>query len=98
MEINWNQLDEKWRCKWHEAKDFETNPNEKPKKFITVAYPYPNSPQHIGTWTNIHTSRCSCKILQNERVQCIIPNGISLHWDSGSRNGKKNSSRRKRNT
>ncbi|MDH5417413.1 MAG: leucine--tRNA ligase [Nitrosopumilus sp.] len=31
-----------------ENKDFETNPNEKQKKFITVAYPYPNSPQHIG--------------------------------------------------
>ena len=39
MEINWNQLDERWREKWHESKDFETNPNEKPKKFITVAYP-----------------------------------------------------------
>ena len=38
----------KWRTKWSESKDFETNPNEKPKKFITVAYPYPNSPQHIG--------------------------------------------------
>ena len=48
MEINWNQIETKWRAKWDESKDFETNPNEKPKKFITVAYPYPNSPQHIG--------------------------------------------------
>jgi len=48
MELDWNQLDKKWRSRWHDAKDFETDPNEKPKKFITVAYPYPNSPQHIG--------------------------------------------------
>jgi len=48
MEINWNEIENKWRTKWKESKDFETNPNEKPKKFITVAYPYPNSPQHIG--------------------------------------------------
>jgi leucyl-tRNA synthetase len=48
MELNWNQIDNKWRSKWREAKDFETDPNDKPKKFITVAYPYPNSPQHIG--------------------------------------------------
>ena len=48
MELNWNQIDNKWRSKWHESKDFETDPNDKPKKFITVAYPYPNSPQHIG--------------------------------------------------
>jgi leucyl-tRNA synthetase len=48
MEINWNKIESKWRTKWNESKDFETNPNEKLKKFITVAYPYPNSPQHIG--------------------------------------------------
>jgi len=48
MELNWNQIDDKWRNKWYDAKDFETDPNDKPKKFITVAYPYPNSPQHIG--------------------------------------------------
>ena len=48
MEINWNKIEKKWREKWIERKDFETNPSNKPKKFITVAYPYPNSPQHIG--------------------------------------------------
>jgi len=48
MEIKWKEIESKWRKKWKENNDFETNPNEKPKKFITVAYPYPNSPQHIG--------------------------------------------------
>ncbi|MFM9876218.1 MAG: leucine--tRNA ligase [Nitrosarchaeum sp.] len=48
MKINWNEIEAKWRTKWSENKDFETDPNEKQKKFITVAYPYPNSPQHIG--------------------------------------------------
>jgi len=48
MGINWNEIENKWRSKWIKDKDFETNPNDKPKKFITVAYPYPNSPQHIG--------------------------------------------------
>ena len=48
MMINWSEIETKWRNKWIESKDFETNPNEKEKKFITVAYPYPNSPQHIG--------------------------------------------------
>ena len=46
--INWNEIETKWRKVWNDSKDFETNPNEKQKKFITVAYPYPNSPQHIG--------------------------------------------------
>jgi len=48
LEIKWTEIENKWRSRWIENKDFETNPNEKQKKFITVAYPYPNSPQHIG--------------------------------------------------
>jgi leucyl-tRNA synthetase len=48
MTIDWNKIETKWRVKWNEDRDFETDPNEKEKKFITVAYPYPNSPQHIG--------------------------------------------------
>jgi len=48
MEIDWSGIESKWRARWNEGKDFETDPNEKEKKFITVAYPYPNSPQHIG--------------------------------------------------
>ncbi|MCH8324637.1 MAG: leucine--tRNA ligase, partial [Thaumarchaeota archaeon] len=46
--VNWLDIETKWRKKWEEGKDFEADPNEKEKKFITVAYPYPNSPQHIG--------------------------------------------------
>ncbi len=46
--VDWSGIESKWRKKWVEGRDFETNQNEKEKKFITVAYPYPNSPQHIG--------------------------------------------------
>jgi len=43
------KIERKWQKKWEEARIFEANPNfAKPKYFITVAYPYPNSPQHIG--------------------------------------------------
>lgn len=46
--VDWTAIESKWRQKWIEGKDFETDPNDSEKKFITVAYPYPNSPQHIG--------------------------------------------------
>jgi len=46
--IDWSGIESKWRARWIKNRDFETDPNEKEKKFITVAYPYPNSPQHIG--------------------------------------------------
>ncbi|MFQ5940695.1 MAG: leucine--tRNA ligase [Nitrososphaerales archaeon] len=47
--LDWHALQEKWRRRWNEKKIFETEPQSaKQKYFITVAYPYPNSPQHIG--------------------------------------------------
>ncbi len=43
------EMEEKWQKKWEEAKIFEAEPEVgRPKFFITVAYPYPNSPQHVG--------------------------------------------------
>ncbi|MBS7635999.1 leucine--tRNA ligase [Candidatus Bathyarchaeota archaeon] len=43
------RIEEKWQKRWEKAKIFEANPDPtKPKFFITVAYPYPNSPQHVG--------------------------------------------------
>jgi leucyl-tRNA synthetase len=46
--MDWMSLEEKWRRKWEEEKYFETEPNNNKKFFVTVAYPYPNSPQHVG--------------------------------------------------
>jgi len=48
MKVDWSAIESKWKNKWNAKKEFETNVNDKEKKFITVAYPYPNSPQHIG--------------------------------------------------
>ncbi len=58
--IEWNKIELKWRELWIENKVFEPEINKKEKKFITVAYPYPNSPQHVGhgrtyTITDIHS-------------------------------------------
>jgi leucyl-tRNA synthetase len=46
--MDWISLEEKWRHRWEEEKYFETDPNNNKKFFVTVAYPYPNSPQHVG--------------------------------------------------
>ncbi|VVC03507.1 Leucine--tRNA ligase [Candidatus Bilamarchaeum dharawalense] len=42
-------LEKKWSTRWTEAKVFQVDPvSTKEKKYITAAFPYPNSPQHIG--------------------------------------------------
>ncbi len=49
IEINWNLIEKKWLDYWRINKINESDIDDTKKKFfITVAYPYPNSPQHIG--------------------------------------------------
>lgn len=47
--MDFNQIAEKWQKVWEEKKVFEANPDSsRPKFFITVPFPYTNSPLHIG--------------------------------------------------
>jgi leucyl-tRNA synthetase len=49
VDLNWARVGEKWRKKWAESRIFESEAQSHKKKyFLTVAYPYPNSPQHVG--------------------------------------------------
>lgn len=42
-------IQEKWQKEWERSRIFEADPDpSKPKFFLTVAYPYPDAPQHIG--------------------------------------------------
>lgn len=46
--LDFRQLEERWQGRWAEAHVFEANPDGRKKYYLTVAYPYPNAPQHIG--------------------------------------------------
>ncbi len=74
--INWNDIETKWRNKWAESKDFETNPNDKPKKFITVAYPYPNSPQHIGHGRTYTLADVHARFYRMQGYNVLFPMGF----------------------
>ena len=76
MTINWNGIETKWRNKWIESKDFETNPNDKPKKFITVAYPYPNSPQHIGHGRTYTLADVHARFYRMKGYNVLFPMGF----------------------
>jgi len=49
LTLDWSEMEAKWQRAWESSKIFEADPVPgKQKYFITVAYPYPNSPQHVG--------------------------------------------------
>jgi len=46
--VDWREIDSKWQQAWRDAKLFESKPDERPKFYLTVAYPYVSGPMHIG--------------------------------------------------
>ncbi len=46
--IDYTAIEKKWQEEWANAKVFEAEPNDKPGYMVTAAFPYANTPQHIG--------------------------------------------------
>jgi len=76
MEIDWNAIDRKWQKKWLENNDHEADSNNKEKKFITVAYPYPNSPQHIGHGRTYTIADVHSRYLRMKGFNVLFPMGF----------------------
>jgi len=76
MEIDWNVIDKKWQKIWLENNDHEADSNNKEKKFITVAYPYPNSPQHIGHGRTYTIADVHSRYLRMKGFNVLFPMGF----------------------
>ena len=74
--IEWNVIETKWRKRWQQDHVFETDPNEKSKKFITVAYPYPNSPQHIGHGRTYTLADVHARFYRMKGFNVLLPMGF----------------------
>lgn len=46
--MDFNTLHAKWQARWNKEHVFEPEVDKKSKFYLTAAFPYPNSPQHIG--------------------------------------------------
>ena len=72
--MNFSEIDEKWRKRWRESKVFEADPKEgKEKKFITAAFPYPNSPQHVGHGRTYTTTDIYVRYLRMKGYNTLFP-------------------------
>src|ERR671933_211044 len=75
--IDWNSIEEKWRQRWEEQKIFQTDPHfGKKKYFITVAYPYPNSPQHIGHGRTYALADTHARYMRMKGYNVLFPMGF----------------------
>jgi leucyl-tRNA synthetase len=73
------KIEEKWQKRWEKARIFEANPNPtKPKYFVTVAYPYPNSPQHIGHARTYTLADVHARYMRMRGYNALLP--MAFHY------------------
>lgn len=75
--VDWKSVEEKWRDRWEKQRIFQADPNfEKKKYFITVAYPYPNSPQHIGHGRTYTLADVHARYMRMKGYNVLFPMGF----------------------
>src|SRR5205809_3863420 len=75
--IDWNSIEEKWRDRWEEQRIFQVDTDFARKKyFITVAYPYPNSPQHVGHGRTYTLADVHARYMRMKGYNVLFPMGF----------------------
>ncbi|MEM0199958.1 MAG: leucine--tRNA ligase [Saccharolobus sp.] len=74
-----NSIAKKWQEKWEEAKIYQSNPDpQKPKFFTTIAFPYPNSPWHIGHGRTYVTGDVLARYKRMKGYNVLLP--MAFHY------------------
>ncbi|MEM2955422.1 MAG: leucine--tRNA ligase [Nitrososphaerales archaeon] len=77
MVLDWSKMEEKWRKIWESSHVFEANADFKREKyFVTVAYPYPNSPQHIGHGRTYTLADVHARYMRMKGKNVLLPMGF----------------------
>ncbi|MDD1776308.1 MAG: leucine--tRNA ligase [Candidatus Methanomethylicus sp.] len=77
MSLDFKQIEEKWQKRWDEAHIFEANPDPtRPKYYVTVAYPYPNAPQHIGHARTYALADVHARYMRMKGFNVLLPMGF----------------------
>ncbi len=75
--IDWNSIETKWIERWEKERLFESDPDSSREKyFVTVAYPYPNSPQHIGHGRTYTLADTHARYMRMKGYNVLFPMGF----------------------
>ena len=69
-----NEVASKWQAEWEKAKVYEAEPDKSRKKFfITAAFPYTNSPLHVGHGRTYVTADVHARLLRMQGYNVLFP-------------------------
>lgn len=77
MSFDWRAIEQRWIKRWEEQGTFHADPDPSKKKyFVTVAYPYPNSPQHIGHGRTYTLADAHARYMRMRGYNVLFPMGF----------------------
>jgi len=76
--MEFHEIEEKWQKRWADAKTFEPDVSESRKFFLTAAFPYPNSPQHIGHARTYTTTDVYARFMRMKGYNVLFPMGFHV--------------------
>jgi len=76
--MEFREIEEKWQKRWADAKTFEPDVSESRKFFLTAAFPYPNSPQHIGHARTYTTTDVYARFMRMKGYNVLFPMGFHV--------------------
>lgn len=74
--MTWQEIEGRWQHVWADNHTFDAEPDHRPKKTITVAYPYPNSPQHIGHGRTYTLADVNARFWRMRGYNVLFPMGF----------------------
>ena len=76
MPINYGEVEERWRKAWNGARVYEPQPNDSEPVFVTAAFPYVNTPQHIGHLRTYGTADVYARYMRLRGKNVLFPMGF----------------------
>ena len=78
-EYDHKAIEKKWQQRWAEAGVFKTKPDPcRPRFFVTVAWPYPSGPMHVGHGRTYTVPDVITRFKRMKGFNCLFPMGWHL--------------------
>ena len=71
--LDYKGIEQKWQKAWDNAKVYEIEPNERPALLVTAAFPYVNSPQHMGHIRTYGTADTYARYMRMRGFNVLYP-------------------------
>ncbi len=71
--IDYAEVEKKWQKAWAEARAFEAEPDARKPLMVTAAFPYVNSPQHIGHLRTYATADAYARYMRMKGFNVLYP-------------------------